>query len=89
MFISKKLALFLGGVLVGSAGFKILASKDAKKVYIHATAAGLRMKDSLMETVAAVQENASDILAAAKEINEERAAEEEESIIDDFETAAE
>ena len=30
---------------VGSAGFKILASKDAKKVYTQTTAAVLRMKD--------------------------------------------
>lgn len=88
MFISKRLVWFLGGILVGSAGFKILASKDAKKAYVHVAAAGLRMKDSLMKTVASIQENASDILAEAKEINEERAAQEEESIIDEFETEA-
>ena len=28
----KKIALFVGGVVFGSAGFKVLASKDAKKV---------------------------------------------------------
>ena len=28
-----KAALFAGGVLFGSAGLKLLASKDAKKVY--------------------------------------------------------
>lgn len=88
MFISKRLVWFLGGILAGSAGFKILSSKDAKKVYVHVAAAGLRMKDSLMETVASIQENASDILAEAREINEERAAQEEESIIDEFETEA-
>ena len=32
----KGLALFAGGVLFGSAGIKLLSSKDAKKVYIHA-----------------------------------------------------
>lgn len=31
--MQKKLALFLGGVVFGSAGFKVLSSKDAKKVY--------------------------------------------------------
>ena len=31
MFDTKKLALFLGGVVFGSAGFKVLSSKDAKK----------------------------------------------------------
>ena len=33
MFDTKKLALFLGGVVFGSAGFKVLSSKDAKKGY--------------------------------------------------------
>ena len=40
-----RLACFVGGVLFGSAGVKMLASKDAKKAYTHITAAGLRMKD--------------------------------------------
>jgi hypothetical protein len=72
----KHLALFVGGVLFGSAGLKLLASKDAKKAYTHATAAALRMKDSVMETVTSVQENAADILASAKDINDQRAAQE-------------
>lgn len=73
----KNLALFAGGVLFGSAGIKLLSSKDAKRAYTHATAAALRMKDSVMETVTCLQENASDILASAKDINEQRAAEED------------
>jgi hypothetical protein len=72
----KHLALFVGGVLFGSAGLKLLASKDAKKAYTHATAAALRMKDSVMETVTSVQENAADILASAKDINDQRTAQE-------------
>ena len=36
------------------------------------------MKDSVMETVTNVQENAADILASAKDLNEERAAKEAE-----------
>ena len=48
MFDTKKLALFLGGVVFGSAGFKVLSSKDAKKVYTQTTAAVLRMKDCTM-----------------------------------------
>ena len=71
-----RLACFVGGVLFGSAGVKMLASKDAKKAYTHITAAGLRMKDSIMETVTSVQENAADILASARDINEARAAQE-------------
>ena len=77
MNIYKGAALFAGGVLFGSAGFKLLSSKDAKKAYTHATAAALRMKESVMETVTSVQENAADILASAKEINEQRAQAEE------------
>ena len=36
-----RLACFVGGALFGSAGVKLLASKDAKKAYTHITAAGL------------------------------------------------
>ena len=78
MSVYSKLAYFVGGTLYGSFGIKLLSSKDAKKVYVHATAAGLRMKDSVMETVTNVQENAADVLASAKELNEERAAKEAE-----------
>lgn len=77
MNIYQKIALFVGGALFGSAGIKLLSSKDAKKAYTHATAAALRVKDSVMGTVTSVQENAADILAAAKDINEQRAAQEE------------
>ena len=71
-----KLACFVGGVLFGSVGLKLLTSKDAKKAYTHAAAAGLRMKECVMETVTAVQEDAADILASAKDINEARSAKE-------------
>ena len=33
-----KLGLFAGGVLFGTAGLKILTSRDAKKVYTQTTA---------------------------------------------------
>ena len=72
-----KTGIFAAGVLFGTAGIKILSSKDAKKAYTHAAAAALRMKDSVMETVVTVQENAADILASAREINEQRAEAEE------------
>ena len=50
-----------------------------------AAAAGLRMKDSVMETVTSVQENAADILASAKDINDTRAAKEAETQVEDQE----
>ena len=82
MNIYKKLALFAGGTLFGSAGIKLLSSKDAKNAYAHTTAAVLRMKDCVMTTVNTVQENAADILAAAKDINEARAAKEAEAQVE-------
>lgn len=68
------LACFAGGALFGSAGVKLLTSKEAVKAYTHVTAAGLRAKESVMETVTSLQENAADIVASAKDINEARAA---------------
>ena len=62
----KKIALFAAGTLFGSAGFKLLSSKDAT-----------------METVSKVQEQAGDILADAKAINEARAVEAEAAVIED------
>ena len=72
----KKAAIFAGGVLFGTAGMKVLASKDAKKVYTNCTAAVLRAKESVLETTTKVQENAEDILAEAEAINARRKAEE-------------
>ena len=82
MNFHKGAALFVGGVLFGSAGFKLLSSKDAKKAYPHMTAAALRVQESVMETVTSVQENAADILASAKEINEQRAKAEEATSVE-------
>ena len=75
--IYKDIAVFVGGTLFGSAGIKLLSSKDAKN------AAVLRMKDTVMNTVDCVKENAGDILASAEEINEKRAAEAEAAAVED------
>ena len=78
--VMKKIGLFAGGVLFGTAGIKILSGRDAKKVYTSCTAAALRAKDCVMKTAVTVQENAEDILAEAKLINEERAAKDAEAV---------
>lgn len=78
----KKTGIFAAGVAFGTAGIKILSSKDARKVYTGCTAAALRAKTCVMKTVTTVQENAEDILAEAKSINEDRAAEAEAAEID-------
>ena len=46
------------------------------------------MKESMMKTVTTIQENCSDILASAKDINEQRA-EQEGEMLDASETDAE
>ena len=74
---SKKTGFFAAGVLFGTAGIKALSSKDAKKFYTNVTAAVLRAKECVMQTVTIVQENAGDIYEEAKQINEEREAAEE------------
>lgn len=79
----KKLGLFAAGTLFGTAGIKVLTSKDARKVYTEATAAVLRAKECVMTTVTNVQEGAGDILADAKAINEERAAAEAAAVVED------
>lgn len=68
-----KIGLFAGGTLLGSYGVKLLTSRDAKKLYTHATAAVFRMKDEVMKDITTIRENAEDIAAEAKDINEERA----------------
>ena len=79
----KNFGLFAAGVLFGTAGIKVLSSKDAKKVYTHTTAAVLRAKDSVMETVTTVRENAEDIYDDAKAINQQRAQQEADAVIED------
>lgn len=78
----KSIGLFVGGVLFGTAGVKVLSSRDAKKCYTQTTAAVLRAKECVMDTAGRIQENAGDILAEAKEINRER---KEKDIISDEE----
>ena len=79
----KKIGLFAAGALFGTAGIKLLGSRDAKKVYAHTTAAALRAKDSVMTAVTAVREGADDIYAEAKAINERRAEAEAAAVVED------
>ena len=71
-----KAGIFAADVLFGTAGVKIFSRKDAKEKFVKWTAAALRAKDCVMNTAATIQENAEDILAEAKQVNEDRAAEE-------------
>ena len=79
----KHIGLFAAGVLFGTAGLKLLGSKDAKKVYAHTTAAALRAKEGVMKTVTAVRKGAEDVYADAKAINERRAEAEAAAVVED------
>ena len=79
----KKISLFAAGVLFGTAGIKLLGSKDAKRAYAHTTAAALRAKEDVLKTVTAVREGAEDVYADAKEINERRAETEAAAVVED------
>ena len=79
----KHIGLFAAGVLFGTAGIKILSSREAKQVYTHTTAAVLRAKDCVMKAVTTARENADDILADAKDLNDKRAAEMAAEVVTD------
>ena len=76
----KKGGIFAAGVLFGTAGIKLLASR---KIYTQGTAAVLRAKECVMNTASVIQENAEDILAEAQQINEDRKAQEEAMEMED------
>lgn len=79
-----KVGIFAGGVLFGTAGIKILSSKDAKKAYTHCTAAVLRAKDYCVDQATVLQENCQDIYEEAKKINEDRASKvKDDEIVED------
>ena len=90
----KDTGVFAAGLLLGTAGIKLLSSKDAKKLYTNCTAAVLRAKECVLKTATTIQENAEDIYAEAQQINEDRAAKEaviddESDFVEDTEEAAE
>lgn len=67
----------LYGFLIGTAGVKLLSSRDAKTAYTHVTAAVMRGANTVMKDAQTLKENCQDIGADAREINEKRAEEEE------------
>lgn len=71
--------VFAAGLALGTLGLRVLTSKDARKVYSHVVAAGMRAKESVMGTVDRVQASTDDIVAEAKEINAAR----DEALFDD------
>ena len=71
----KKTSVFVSGVVVGSVGLKVLASKDTKHVVAKAVAKSYRLKDGLEATVSQLKQHADDVLAEANDLYvEEKAA---------------
>lgn len=67
--INKKVLGIGAGVLAGALGGKILNSKLAKKAAVSTVAGGLRVKESIDETIEKVRVSADDIVSEAKEAN--------------------
>ena len=65
---AKKSGVFAGGLLFGSLGLKLLASKDAKHVYAKAVATSYKLKDGIDATVSTVKQHADDVLEEAKDL---------------------
>lgn len=79
----EKIKLLGYGFLLGTAGIKVLSSRDAKKVYTQVTAAALRGVDEVTRVATCVKENCEDIAAEAKQINERRSEEARQREIED------
>ena len=62
MFVEKKLAYFVCGVVTGSLGLKALLSAPSKKACVEVAALGLRVKDNVL----------GDVIAEAKAVNQEK-----------------
>ena len=71
MFVEKKLAYFVCGVVTGSLGLKALLSAPSKKACVEVAALGLRVKDNVLGMVDGVQAN-DDVIAEAKAVNQEK-----------------
>lgn len=65
-----KMALFGLGLMAGSVGLKLVTSKQAKKAYVKAIAAGLKTKAECDKMIEAAKASVDDIVAEAKHVNE-------------------
>lgn len=70
-----KVGIFAAGMVFATKGVELLKSKDLHKVYVKTTAAALRGRDDIMESVTSIREGCEDIYAEAIDYNEEKAAE--------------
>ena len=72
---SDKSWILAAGVVIGTAGLKLLTSKEAKKAYVHMAAAGLEVRDYLCDMSGAFRAKVNDIYRKAKELKAQNDAE--------------
>lgn len=60
--------LFAAGVVVGVAGLKFVKTEKARKIAVKTIAQGMMIKDSTMEGVNNLREEAEDICAEARAV---------------------
>ncbi|MGT2771971.1 DUF6110 family protein [Streptococcus marimammalium] len=68
--VTKSSGLFVGGVLFGTVGLKLLSSKNAKAKYAKVIAKSYQVKDELDSSLSVVKQHTDDVLADAREIYE-------------------
>lgn len=66
--VGKKGSLFMGGLLFGTAGLRLLSSKEAKNIYAHTLAKSFKIKDEIDASVSTIKQHADDVYENAKDI---------------------
>lgn len=81
-FKEEKVLCFIGGVVAGLVGFKVLKAKKTREFAVQALANGMMVKDEIMEEVANIREEADDICNEAKAVARKNS-ENEETVVED------
>lgn len=68
--VARKSKPFLGGVLFGTLGLKVLTGKDAKRLYANVIAKGYEARDEIEASIDHVKQQGEDVLADAQAIYE-------------------
>lgn len=62
----EKLALFIGGAVVGAVGLTVAKTPKAREVAVKGLAQGFMVKDTVMEEVTNIREDAEELVLEAK-----------------------
>ncbi|WP_347300894.1 DUF6110 family protein [Dolosigranulum savutiense] len=77
---------FVGGLLAGTVGLKVLTSKTTKKMASHAVAQSLKVKESIDDSLSTAKQHLDDVYEDGKAIYAE---EKTKNILADLEEEAE